>query len=530
MPRLNLTRSLLEPATRARPDHPALVFYSAGAPAFECTYRNLDLTIRRQATQLKRLVPQAGERVVIRLRHGPRFAVAFFAANAAGLVPVPLSPALVATEVSDLIEDSQPALILFEKGLPLPECAVPCLDILELEHRSRHDLPEPYADTDAEEPAFLVYTSGTGGKPRGVLHAQRSVLGRRPMLSWTGLGPDDRMLHAGQLNWTYTLGVGVMDPWSVGATAILYQGPSDPALWPDLIQRSRATVFATVPALFRRVLKYGDVDLISKSALRHALAAGEPLAPSLLEEWRRKTGREMYEALGMSEVSTYVSSGPSVAVRPGFAGRAQPGRRITILRREAAAKGRVEFCSENEVGLLAVHRSDPGLMLRYWRRPELDEKVYRGDWFVGGDVARMTGGGYIAFVGRDDEIMNCSGYRVSPIEVEQVLARCSGISEVAVRSFTLKTGAQIVAAFVVPAGKNANSGELSKRLARHANQNLAPYKRPREYVFCEKLPRTTNGKLQRNRLHLPESDPAPAGPATNLRRSSECCRRRTLDR
>ncbi len=110
----------------------------------------------------------------------------------------------------------------------------------------------------AEDPAFLIYTSGTVGRPKGVLHAHRAAWGRRPMYQgWYGIGADDVVLHAGAFNWTYTLGVGLIDPWANGATAVLYNGPADPAVWPELIARFGVSIFATVPSLYRRILKYG---------------------------------------------------------------------------------------------------------------------------------------------------------------------------------------------------------------------------------------------------------------------------------
>src|SRR6185312_6209606 len=170
-----------------------------------------------------------------------------------------------------------------------------------------------YADTAADDPAFLIYTSGTTALPKGVLHAQRSAFGRRPMYQgWYGIGPDDRMLHAGAFNWTFTLGTGLTDPWANGATAIINTGHKDPALWPQLIAQTGATLFAGVPGIYRQMLKYAAPSRDDLSALRQGLMAGESTPPGLFEEWEARTGCQLFEALGMSEISTYVSSGPGV--------------------------------------------------------------------------------------------------------------------------------------------------------------------------------------------------------------------------
>ena len=148
------------------------------------------------------------------------------------------------------------------------------------------------------------------------------------------------------------------------------------------------------------------------SRLRHGLTAGEALPPAVLEAWRVSTGTELYEALGMSEISTYISTGPGMAVKPGSPGKPQPVRKVAIL---AAEEDTPRELPPGEVGLLAVHRSDSGLMLGYWRRPEEEALVYRGEWFCGGDLARVDEDGYVWFHGRHDDILNPMGYRLSPL-------------------------------------------------------------------------------------------------------------------
>src|SRR6185295_3766885 len=163
----------------------------------------------------------------------------------------------------------------------------------------------------------------------------------------------------GAFNWSYTLGVGLLDPWANGATAVLYNGPHDVAVWPKLIRGAAATLFAAVPSLYRQIMKYCDLDARDLATLRHCLAAGEALSPALLEEWRAATGKEIYEAFGMSECSTFVSNHAGMAIKPGSPGKPQPGRSISVI----ARSGPAEPLPIGEVGLLAIHRSEPGLML-----------------------------------------------------------------------------------------------------------------------------------------------------------------------
>ena len=355
-----------------------------------------------------------------------------------------------------------------------------------------------YADTSADDPAFLIYTSGTTASPKGVLHAHRSAFGRRPMYQgWYGIGPDDRMLHAGAFNWTFTLGTGLTDPWANGATAIIYTGEKDPALWPRLIAETGATLFAGVPGVHRQMLKYAKPTPTDFGVLRHGLMAGESPPPGLFEDWEARTGRPLYEALGMSEISTYVSSGPGVPRKPGAVGKAQAGRRLAVL----PLDGGSEPLPAGEEGLLAVHRSDPGLMLGYWRRPQEERDVYRGEWFVGGDIAVIDADGYVFHRGRANDLMKALGYRVSPLEVEAVLAEHPSVAEVACVEVKVRADVSVIAAFVVAhPGTSHDAGEIE----RFAAERLAAYKRPRCIVFVDALPRTANGKLMRQSLRLPD--------------------------
>ena len=195
----------------------------------------------------------------------------------------------------------------------------------------------------------------------------------------------------------------------------------------------------------------------------------------------------------MSEISTYVSSGPTIPVRPGSPGRPQPGRRVTIL----PAEGPPEPLPAGETGLLAIHRTDPGLMLGYWRRPEEEAAVMRGEWFAGGDLARLDTDGYLWFQGRNDDLMNAMGYRVSPVEVESVLAGHPDIAEVGVTELAVRTDLRVIAAFVVlrPGAEPDADGLIA-----WCGDRLAAYKAPRAIRFLNALPRTANGKVQRKRL------------------------------
>ncbi|WP_288131899.1 AMP-binding protein [Accumulibacter sp.] len=500
--RFNMARYCLSAAARATPDKVALVVVSDAKALAEraehWTYAQLDKAVRQMAAGLRALGLEPGARLMIRMGNTSDYALLFFGAIAAGCVPLPSSAQLTEEEADFLLADSGARIVAMSEELTIQ--APPGVQVLGSSDiallRNRHEALD-YADTAADDPAFLIYTSGTTGQPKGVLHAQRSAWGRRPMYQgWYDIRQDDVILHAGAFNWTYTLGVGLTDPWANGATAVLYNGPRDVTVWPMLMEKFRATLFAAVPGLYRQILKYNDLRAFDLSSLRHGLTAGEALGTALLEQWRTTTGKELYEALGMSECSTYISSSPSVAVRPGSSGKPQQGRCVVAL----PVEGGEEPLPPGETGLLAVHRSDPGLMLGYWNRADEEELVYRGEWFIGGDLAHFDADGYLIYHGRNDDMMNAMGYRVSPLEVEHCLSKHPAVAEVAVTEMAVREGISVIAAFVVPRDPDEPDGLDAAPLLAYAHEHLAAYKCPREILFTDSLPRTANGKIRRRDL------------------------------
>ncbi|MBV6634735.1 MAG: AMP-binding protein, partial [Mameliella sp.] len=335
---------------------------------------------------------------------------------------------------------------------------------------------------------YIIYTSGTSGRPTAVMHAHRAILARQMMFDgWYGLRPEDRMLHAGAFNWTFTLGTGLMDPWTMGATALIPAPGTQAADLPELMARHGATLFAAAPGVYRQMLK--GRDHLALPDLRHGLSAGEKLNPVVRDAWTAATGTPVYEAFGMSECSTFISSAPGRPALPGTLGRPQVGRRVAILGDDGAP---VPLDSE---GTIAIDRNDPGLMLRYVGAPEATAEKFSGDWYLTGDRGAMDGDGHITYLGRDDDMMNAGGYRVSPLEVEAALAGLPGVIELAVTDIAVKEDVRIVAAFYTA------EAELDEEVLKaEAAERLARYKCPRTFIRIDALPRNPNGKLQRKAL------------------------------
>ncbi len=495
--RFNLARYCLAENARVRPHQTAMtVVGDFGARRW--THAELDLEVRRLAAGLQSLGLPKGGRVMIRMGNEPNAALTYFAAIAAGYVALLASSQLTYEEADFLLRDCRASALALGAAFE-GEAHGGLATVLRGADLARLGESAPladYADTSAEDPAYLVYTSGTTSRPKGVLHAHRAAWGRRPMREhWTGLRPGDVMLHAGAINWTYTLGVGIVDPLSAGGSAVLYNGHPDPSVWPRLIREHRATIFAAVPGVYRQILKYAAPEAVDLSSLRHGLSAGAALAPGLLAEWRARTGKEIYEAFGMSECSTFISSGPTTPVRPGSPGRPQPGRVVAAL---PQAGGETPL-PPGETGVLAVRRDEPGLMLGYWNRPEEEREALRGDWFVSGDLVEFDADGYMHHHGRADEVMNAGGYRVSPAEVEKCLLAFDPVAEAAAAERPGRDAeTTIIKAYVV---MRDNAPRNEQAVLDHCHAHLAAYKRPRAVVFLDALPRNANGKL--NRAALP---------------------------
>lgn len=446
------------------------------------TYSALRAAVLGTASGLLEAGAKPGDRVLMRLGNTVDFPLAYLGAIAAGLVPVPTASALTAREVAPMIATLNPALILRDPDVDCPDDArTVSLDAL----RAMRDLSSAeWHMGDPERAGYIIYTSGTSGKPRAVVHAHRAIWARQMMFDgWYGLHSNDRVLHAGAFNWTYTLGTGLMDPWTKGATALIPAEGTSAADLPALIATHRATIFAAAPGVYRQLLN--QPSIASMPDLRHGLSAGEKLPPATCARWEAATGTRIFEAYGMSECSTFISAGPDHPTAATVLGRPQNGRRIAVLN----ADGPVPLGDE---GTIAVHRSDPGLMLGYLDAAEETAQKMQGEWFLTGDQGSMDADHQITYLGRNDDMMNAGGFRVSPVEVESCLARFEGITAVGAAEVAIKEDVTVIAAFYTSTTPLDESA-----LQRYAEANLARYKQPRLYIHLPTLPMGANGKLLR---------------------------------
>ncbi|WP_102110336.1 class I adenylate-forming enzyme family protein [Oceaniglobus roseus] len=479
----NLTAHVLRHAARA-PERIALEVLDPAAPE-TWSYGALEAAVLGTATGLLETGARPGDRVLMRLGNTVDFPIAYLACLAVDLVPVPTSSQLTALEITAIAAAVKPRLVLAAPGIALPEGDAPAMPLAAL--RALRGRPAAaFAMGDPDRPGYIVFTSGTSGRPRGVVHAHRAIFARLAMVEgWYGLTAADRLMHAGAFNWTYTLGTGLMDPWTAGATALIPGAGTGPSALAAMIAEKRATIFAAAPGVYRQLLRSG---MKPTPHLRHGLSAGEKLPEATRAAWEAATGTQVFEAYGMSECSTFISASPTHPARPGTLGRAQPGRRVAILGPDGPLP-------PDTPGTIAVAAGDPGLMLGYLDDPVATAARFQDGWFLTGDTGTMDSDGHVTYLGRDDDIMNAGGYRVSPLEVEAALAAFTSIAEAAAAEVAVREDVTVIAAFYAapdPVDETA--------LAAHCAARLARYKCPRLFVRVDEIPKGANGKILRRAL------------------------------
>lgn len=478
----NLAAYVLAQASRV-PKKDALIV--AGDPSETWTFSELESQVRKIGSSFLRMGLQPGDRVLMRLGNTSAFPMTYLAAIAVGLIAVPTSAQLTEAEITKMAHEISPALIVADAGVALPSSPAPVLMADSFDSCS--DLPlSDYAFGDPNRPAYIIYTSGTSGRPRAVVHAHRAVWARRAMFDgWYGLSSDDRVLHAGAFNWTYTLGTGLLDPWTVGATAIVTRDGTKAQEFGAVMQRHRATIFAAAPGIYRQMLRDKLPPLPS---LRHGLSAGEKIPKKTVEAWKSATNTSIYEAFGMSECSTFISGSPTRPAPLGTIGYLQENRKVALLEDGHPVP-------DGAIGKISISTDECGLMLGYLNPDGHYDLPLQNRYFQTGDLATRAADGALTYQGRDDDMMNAGGFRVSPLEVEAAFADYAEIAQIACCEVRVKSDASVIAAFYT-----ARNLLDQQELSAFAAQRLAQYKRPRIYVHVDTLPRGANSKLLRRKL------------------------------
>lgn len=459
------------------------------------------------------------DRVLVCLKNSLAYPISFFGVMKGGMIAVPTSTLLSGSEVKYLAEDSQAKAMVMSASMF--ENLVPYLEHLDnlkiivvagLESTDGLKVPEGMqvfsleqifkeCETTANhyksksgEPAYLVYTSGTTGYPKGVLHSHRSLVGRKPATDfWFDFKENDRIMHSGKFNWTYVLGSALMDPLYNGHTVIAYEGANDASTWINLIKKHECTIFIGVPTIYRQIIQRTDFTIDDCPSLRYCMSAGEHLSDEMLGLWRDRFKQDIYEAIGMSECSYYISHSKNNPIRPGSAGFPQPGHIVKLLDPDT-----LEEVGTNEEGMICIGIDDPGLFLEYWQLEEETAKARHDGYFFTGDYARKDEDGYIWFIGRKDDIINTFGFRVSPHEIERVVKTHPDVADCVAFGLDIEKDKTLVAIAVI--GHSPLSKEKEAEILKFSQDNLAKYKAPKEIFSMDDYPRTKNGKVLRKQL------------------------------
>ena len=490
----------------------------------QITFEQLAKRTDQFAQLLRNLSVEVGDRVLIRLPNSLDYPTAFLGAMKRGAISVPTSTLLTAEEVAYLARDSGATVLVTDKAAwpilqdhltdlpnlkhvflsgPGEVVAHTSLNVCDLDgalSNIGYCLPAHLTATD--DPAYLVYTSGTTGYPKGVLHAHRALIGREPASKYwfdfdfnktSDSKIQDRIMHSGKFNWTYVLGSGLMDPLYLGKTVIVHEGKNDADLWTRLIAKHSATIFVGVPTIYRQIIQKSKATKADVPSLRHCMSAGEHLSDEVLQQWCKRFGVDIYEAVGMSEFSYYLSQSKFRPIRAGSAGFPQPGHGIQLLDPETLLP-----VATGEEGMISVPESDPGLFLRYWNLDEETAKYKHDGWFFTGDYARYDADGYIWFLGRKDDIIKSFGYRVSPYEIERVYKSHPAVADCAAVGEELEKDKLLVVTYVI---LQPNSVVTADELLAFGKDHLAAYKSPKTVYLTKDFPRTKNGKILRKDIN-----------------------------
>jgi acyl-coenzyme A synthetase/AMP-(fatty) acid ligase len=356
-------------------------------------------------------------------------------------------------------------------------------------------------NTRATDPAICYYTSGTTKNPKAVLHRHGYTYAHRFTGSlWLDLKPEDLHWTTSDTGWAKAAYGVLFGPWMNGNTVFMYNGHFDPQKEFELLSRYRITNFCAPPTEYRMLVK-AKLDEIHLPALRHCASAGEPLNPEVIEIWLDHFKLAIHDGYGQTETQLIAANLPGMKIKPGAMGLPFPGIDARVL------DDKLNECSIGEVGQIGVRiepLKPPPIMLEYWKNPEENAEVFRGDYYLTGDQARRDSDGYLWFVGRADDVISSAGYRIGPFEVESALLEHPAVIESAVIASPDPDRGAIVKAFVRLRPEVERSAALVSELQEHVKRVTAPYKYPREIEFVDDLPKTVSGKIRRVELRQRE--------------------------
>lgn len=501
-------------------DTTALLWENSLGDKRSFTYEDFRVLTNRFGNALIGLGIERGDRILLRLPNLPEFYVAALGANKIGAVYIPTSTLFREKEIAYRLNDSGAVAVV-----TTPQLVEQVENVKKDCPSLKHIIIVPYmgdeasgnqlnfnnlldqaednleiANTKNDDDAFICYTSGTTGDPKGCVHMHRYPLAFNSLIQyWYRYQPGDIAACPPEIAWKFPLASTFLYAFCHGVSVVLYhqvEGGFSPENWFRLIQDYGITCFVGTPTIHRMMLTVEDAEKrYDLSKWKRAVSAGESLPADTYQSVKSRFGVEVLDGIGMSESMVYCFNMIGQPVMPGSTGRPAPGTVIKVL------DEKLNEVETGTPGVLCVRRdTHAGIMKGYWNKPEKTAEILRGDWYYSGDVYVMDEDNYFWFKGRDDDLMKCSGYRISPFEVESVLLTHPTILEAAAVQSPDEIRGHVVKAFIVLREGVEASDTLVEQIQEHSKQNAAPYKYPRKVEFVESLPKTQSGKIKRRLL------------------------------
>lgn len=519
-PRYNLGAALTRGNVEAgRGQRVCLSWENSAGQRRQFTYAELDDLSSRFAAALAKLGVERGDRVLLRLPNLPEFYIAALGVAKLGGVFIPSSTQFRAAEIEYRLRDSGAAAVVTTPGLAAEvEAAAagapdlkhliavaydgesPAAGQLDFWRLVEQGSPEfTPADTASDDVAFIAYTSGTTGDPKGVVHRQRYPISYDSLIRyWHGYRDDDVCACPAELGWLLPVACTFLYALRAGIRIVLYHsldGRFHADAWLRLIDRYGITNFVGTPTIYRMLIADPAIEQARLTSLRHGVSAGEPLPPDTIAAVRRRLGFTPLDGIGMTECMVYCFNMLGLPYVEGSCGRPGPGCEIRLLDED------MHEVPTGAEGVLCVRRAThPGMMKEYWNKPEQTAEIFRGEWYYSGDVLVQDEEGLFWFKGRSDDVIKASGYRISPFEVESCLVEHPAVLEAAAVASPDAVRGCVVKAYVVLRAGRQPSDELALELQDWVKQRSAPYKHPRKVEFVAELPKTTSGKIKRRQL------------------------------